>query len=430
MATQKQKKDTGSKRYTTQFGVMAGYLPTHKKHLDAWLERLVLDIAKEKTTQKNIPLQPTVQALANLLETDGIVRMYVTEMIEEVPPKNKKIRNTTELLEALNFIIQRAPEFGCEHSVAFPMSALFTYMMFTPAGEAAFINVAFNAAIRDILKAWCDYLDSPASRNVLNTGEHGWLSPCAYEKNDLTVFIIPDKKDKYWGFKSYNDYFHREINLLYRPIQGGNNSKVIVSANDGTVYNIQRKVKKTDTFWIKSQPYSLTDMLDNSPYTDRFVGGDVFQAFLSGANYHRFRSPVSGTVREARIVDGLMFSELHSEGFDKDAGIKSQGFEAAVNTRGLVFIESDDAAIGMVCVIPIGITEISSVAFRKEIIPQAGKYAHVNKGEELGWFSYGGSTLCVVFQPGVIKKFIAQGSASALKIGDPVNVNGQIALAY
>ena len=429
MPTQKQKTDPGAKRYTTKFGVMGGYLPTHKKHLDAWLKRLMLDVAKEKETRKDIPYQPTVQALADLLETDGIVRMYVTEMINEVPLKTRKIGNTTELLDALNHIIQRAPEFDCEHSVAFPMSALFTDMMFTPAGEAAFRNTAFNAAIRNILKAWCHFLDSPASRNVLNTGEHGWLSPCAYEKNDLAVFMIPDKNDPHWGFTSYNAYFHREINLLYRPIQGVNNSKVIVSPNDGTVYNIQRKVKKTDTFWIKSQPYSLTDMLDNSPYTDRFVGGDVFQSFLSGANYHRWRSPVSGTVREARIVDGLMFSELHSEGFDPDAGIKSQGFEASVNTRGLVFIESDDPAIGMVCVIPIGITEISSVAFRKEIIPQGGNYPHVTKGEELGWFSYGGSTLCVVFQPGVVKKFIAQGSGSPLKNGDPVNVNSQIALA-
>ena len=310
------------------------------------------------------------------------------------------------------------------------MSALFTYMMFTPAGEAAFRNAAFNAAIRNILKAWCHYLDSPASRNVLNTGEHGWLSPCACEKNDLAVFIIPDKNAPHWGFTSYNAYFHREINLLYRPIQGLNDSKVIVSANDGTVYNIQRNVKKTDTFWIKSQPYSLSDMLDNSVFTDRFVGGDVFQAFLSGANYHRFRSPVSGTVREARVVDGLMFSELHSEGFDEDAGIKSQGFEASVNTRGLVFIESDDPAVGMVCVMPIGITEISSVAFRKEIVPQGGKYAHVKKGEELGWFSYGGSTLCVVFQPGVIREFRTQGAASPLKIGDTIDVNEQIALAY
>jgi phosphatidylserine decarboxylase len=424
----KQKTGDNTKWYSTKFGVMAGYMPGHSKHIAAWFKLLAQNIVKEKKGKKVAILQPSVQNLANLLETDGIVRMYVTQMIDQVEPKNKKIKNTAELLEALNYIIQRAPEFNCDAKLrnAFPMSTLFVYMMFTPAGEAAFRNAAFNEAIRKILKAWCNYLDLPASRNVLNTGPYGWLSPCAAKVNDLGVFLIPDKKDPHWGFTSYNDYFHREINLLYRPIEGRNNSKVIVSANDGTVYNIQRQVKKTDTFWIKAQPYSLNEMLNNSIYTDRFVGGDVFQAFLSGANYHRWRSPVSGTIKEAKIVDGLMFSELHSEGFDPDAGIFSQGYESSVNTRGLVFIESDDKGIGMVCVIPIGITEISSVQIGKNIKP--GK--HVNKGDELGNFSYGGSTLCVVFQPGVVKEFIAQGAAKKLKIGDTINVNAQIAVTY
>ncbi len=412
--------------YSQKFGVMAGYMPGHRKYLAAWFNGLKENMAKEKRKAKTIILHPAVQDLARLLETDGIVRMYVTEMINQVPLQHRKIVNTTELLEALNFIIQMAPAYNADPNLrnAFPMSTLFVYMMFTPAGEAAFRNAAFNAAIRKILKVWCDYLDSPASCNVLNTGQYGWLSPSAYIFNDLKVFIIPDKKAPHWGFKSYNDYFHREINLLYRPIEGYNNSKVIVSANDGTVYNIQRQVKRTDTFWIKAQPYSLTDMLDNSIYTNRFVGGDVFQAFLSGANYHRWRSPVSGTVKEAKIVNGLMFSELHSEGFDSGGGILSQGYEASVNTRALVFIESDDKAIGMICVIPIGITEISSVTIGPSIKP--GK--HVNKGDELGYFSYGGSTLCTVFQPGVVKEFIVQGAAGKLKKGDTIKVNGQIAL--
>jgi phosphatidylserine decarboxylase len=428
MATKKKKISINTKWYTTKFGVMAGYMAGHHKQINEWFTLLAKNISKEKKSKKAaIIYKPSVQELANLIDSDAIVRMYVTRMIEEVPLINRQIKSVAELLDALNYIIQRSPEFHCPPaaSTAFPMSNLFVYMMFTPSGEAAFRNFTFNAAIRKILQEWCKFLDSLASRYVLNTGTNGWLSPCAYKVNELQFFLIPDKKVPYWGFKSYNDYFHRQINLLYRPIQGQSDSKVIVSANDGTVYNIQRNVKKTDTFWIKSQPYSLSDMLNGSTYTNSFVGGDVFQAFLSGANYHRWRSPVSGTIKEARIVNGLMFSELHSEGFDPDAGTLSQGFEASVNTRGLVFIDSDDKKVGMVCVIPIGITEISSVTLGATIKP--GK--HVNKGDELGKFSYGGSTLCLVFQPGVIKEFITQNPTAKLKIGDLINVNAQIAIA-
>jgi phosphatidylserine decarboxylase len=281
----------------------------------------------------------------------------------------------------------------------------------------------FNSAIRNILQAWCNYLDSPASQDVLNTGEYGWLSPSAYEFNKLNEFIIPDKNAPHWGFTSYNAYFHRQINLAYRPLASPNDPKVIVSANDGTMYNLSRRVKKSDTFWIKSQPYSLVNMLDNSQYTDHFVGGDVMQSFLSGANYHRWRAPISGKIVEARIINGLMFSELHSEGFDPQAGIFSQGFEASVNTRGLVIIESEDPIIGKVAVIPIGITEISSITIGVKVGQQ------VKKGEELGYFSYGGSTLCLVFQPKAIKRFTVKAPTTKNPTGEAINVNAQIAIA-
>jgi phosphatidylserine decarboxylase len=280
------------------------------------------------------------------------------------------------------------------------MSSLFVYMMFTPAGEAAFRNENFNDAIRYILQDWCDFLDSPESQYVLNTGEFGWLSPSAYAYNKLDEFVIPDRDAPHWGFESFNDYFHRQVKPDLRPVAQPNNPKVIVSANDGTVWDIQRNVKYSDTFWIKSQPYSLVDILAHHPLTDQFVGGDVFQSFLSGANYHRWRAPISGTVIYAEVIDGLMFSELHSLGFDSNAGTMSQGYETAVNTRGLVIIQSPDPVVGMVCVIPVGITEISSVTIQVEV----GQT--VDKGEELGYFSYGGSTLALVFQPGAIKKFL------------------------
>jgi len=95
-----------------------------------------------------------------------------------------------------------------------------------------------------------------------------------------------------------------------------------------------------------------------------------------------------------------------------------------VNTRGLVFVESPDPAIGMVCVIPIGITEISSVSFS---VKQGDKVA---KGDELGYFSYGGSSMAVVFQPKAIKCFtVPQNTSGNQDSGPPIFVNAQIAIA-
>ncbi len=35
-------------------------------------------------------------------------------------------------------------------------------------------------------------------------------------------------------------------------------------------------------------------MLDNDPLVDKFVGGTIYQAFLSALSYHRWHAPVSG----------------------------------------------------------------------------------------------------------------------------------------
>lgn len=410
-------------KYQRMFGRVAGYLPKDRGAIDEFHAALKKTIGSPKKKRKHAP---SVAALAHLIEVNGIVHMYVSEMIEQTPEAHKTIENIAELLLALDEIVTTAPLYNPDPNKInnFPMSALFTYMMMTPAGEAAFRDVAFNDAIRVILKEWCTYLDSRDSLYVLNTKENGWLSPAAYQTNELYQFVIPDPRDRHWGWQSFNDYFHREIKSECRPVIAPDDPKVIVSANDGTIYKIARKVKRLERFWVKGQPYSLINMLHDDKFVDRFVGGDVFQSFLSGADYHRWRAPIAGTVVKAEVVDGLMFSDAESAGPDPTAATFSQGYESSVNTRGLVFIESDDPTIGLVCVMPIGITEISSVTIKVA----AGQ--RVAKGDELGYFSYGGSSMCLLFQPGAIKRFtVGIDPRHGPDNGPPITVNAQIAVA-
>lgn len=408
--------------YRNHFAYIAGYLPRDREMVDAWLA----DLGRKLETAPKKPHSPAVLALAELLKNDPIARMYVEQMIKQQPKAHQTVTSTADLFAALTHIVTTAPTYtpGPSQSDAFPMSNLFTYMMMTPAGEAAFRYPPFNTAIAVILREWCDFLDSPKSRYVLNNGPTGWLNQQAYWYNKLYEFVIPDKSAPHWGWKSFNAFFHREIQKSARPIAEPGNPKVIVSANDGTVYNIADNVQPTAQFWVKGQPYSLYDMLQGN-YVDRFAGGMVFQSFLSGADYHRWRSPIDGTVRMAYVADGLMFSDARSAGYDDTAATYSQGYETSVNTRGLVFVESHDPTIGMVCVMPIGITEISSV----KITAKVG--AKVKKGDELGYFSYGGSSMALVFQPGAIDRFTVPNRPPTTNPDDgpPIRVNAQIAIA-
>jgi phosphatidylserine decarboxylase len=409
-------------RYRALFGYRAGYLPADFEALLDWQRELKEAVEQENLDDPDRPVCASVTALARLIAGDGIVRMYVDGMIDDVPPKDRTVEDIPDLLDHLDHVVRMTPKWETDPKkrVFFPMSALFGQMMITDAGEAVFRHRGFNDAIRWILRDWCAFLDSFNSRDVLNEGPHGWLSPPAAEYNKLDEFLIPDRTAPHWGWPSFNAFFHREIRPDVRPIAAPHDPKVIVSANDGTVYKIEQRVSEEARFWLKGQPYSLANMLAGSAYVDRFIGGDVFQTFLSGADYHRWHAPVDGIVREAVVVDGLMFSNAESAGPDPK-GILSQGYQTAVNTRGLIFIESDDPIIGLVCCIPVGITEISSITLGVQ------RGDRVRKGEELGYFSYGGSSMAVVFQPGAIRQFTV-GDAAPDKVV-PVQVNAQIALA-
>lgn len=389
-------------RYQNSFGVRAGYLPRDRSVLDQWHAELVESIPDDPSNAAIV--HRSVQQFAELLDRDPIVRMYVTQMVvqaaelPEQPQRRWTVTTVAELIAALDQIVAMAPTY---RKLAFPMSALFAYMMMTAAGEAVFRMPAMNAALRLMLREWCAFLNSPQSQSVLTTAPGGWLSPEAEQQLRLDDFVV-DKADPHWGFKSWNDFFHRQIKLDLRPVSYPGDPRIVVSANDGHVYNFASNVQRHDEFWAKAQSYSLGDML-NGKYLERFIhgsrGADVIQSFLSGNDYHRFTSPIDGVVRHVEVVEGLMFSNAEVAGPDPGAGVLSQGYEVSVNTRGLVFIESGPGGPGMVCVIPIGITEVSSV----ELHVKSG--AAVRKGDPLGWFSFGGSTLCMVFEPGAIDHY-------------------------
>ena len=126
------------------------------------------------------------------------------------------------------------------------------------------------------------------------------------------------------------------------------------------------------------------DMLAFDTLAERFVGGTIYQAFLSALSYHRWHAPISGTIKRAYVVDGTYFSEPLFEDFtetqraDPHGECTSQEYISAVATRAIVFIEADNPKIGMVAFIGVGMTEVSTC----DITVKDGQ--KVKKGDQLG----------------------------------------------
>jgi len=126
---------------------------------------------------------------------------------------------------------------------------------------------------------------------------------------------------------------------------------------------------------------------------------------------------VSGTIKSTEIVNGTYYSETLAAGMDIGGPDLSQGYITNVATRAIIFIEADDP-VGLMCIIPVGMAEISSCVIDPKIQPGY----KIEKGEELGYFQFGGSTHCLVFRPGVIKDFKATEN-------EKINMGKQIATA-
>jgi phosphatidylserine decarboxylase len=377
----------------------AGWLP-EQEALESWLAG-----HRERVEAKGgqVVLHPVITEFQELIDTDPVVRLHLDQMIAQVPPskpyRQRHLKDVPQLLRLINEVLTMAPEFG-DNTVTLPLNAILDWAMGTPAGFAAFRDPRVNTMLSEILAAWCEFLSGPDSRYVLNDSPSGWKCAAARQAVGIEQFEH-DPADGYWGFASWNDFFTRRFKDGVRPVASPDDDTVIVSACESTPYRISTDVARQDRFWVKNQPYSLGDMLANDDAVDQFVGGTVYQAFLSATNYHRWHSPVSGTIVRAFLKPGTYYSEADSQGTDAEDPVNSQAYLAHVATRAIYLIEADDPVIGLMAFIPVGMSEVSSC----NILPTMTPGTHVAKGEELGYFQFGGSTHCLVFRPGVIADF-------------------------
>jgi phosphatidylserine decarboxylase len=378
-----------------------GWLPGSQDALESWLAG-----HSERVAAKGdqVPLHPVLAEFQALIDGDPIVRLYLNEMIAQVPRnrhyRKRHLESVPQLLRLINEVLTMAPEYSQDAMVVLPLGAILDWTMGTPAGFAAFRDQRVNAMLKKILTVWCEFLSSGDSRYVLNDSPSGWKGEAARRAIGIEQYQH-DPDDEFWGFTSWNDFFTRRLADGARPVDAPDDDSVIVSACESTPYGLAVNVQRQDRFWIKNQPYSLLDMLAGDESVDQFVGGTVYQAFLSATNYHRWHSPVAGTIVRAFVQEGTYYSEADSEGADAVEPRNSQSYLAHVAARAIIVIEADNPAIGLMAFVPVGMSEVSSCLIDPKIQPGY----HVAKGEELGYFQFGGSTHCLVFRPGAIDTF-------------------------
>ena len=372
-------------------------------------------------------LLPVVLNFKNAVEESAELTMLFHQMFQEVPEFHSDatavnpappFNDYLQMFRALNAILTRAPEFNESALVGCPLNAILVWAMATPSGCAAFLNDTVNFHLKQILDHWAQFLESSESCCVLREDpERGWFGERAMRM--MPGFAEQFKCDPtkpHYGFKSWDHFFTREFRDGVRPVAAPDDDRVIVNACESAPYNIQRDVQFQDHFWIKSQNYSLRHMLGNDPQASAFVGGTVYQAFLSATSYHRWHSPVNGRIVKAFVKPGTYFSQALVMGWDEAGPNNSQAYIAEVATRAIIFIQADNPDIGLMVFLGVGMGEVSSCDITVEVGQQ------VKKGQQIGMFHYGGSTHCLIFGPHVKIEFDLRGQIPSMEATNlPVN---------
>ena len=209
------------------------------------------------------------------------------------------------------------------------------------------------------------------------------------------------------NWKTFNQFFARYLKSPdMRPISSPNLDSVVISFADSEPQGVW--AIDSNSFLIEdvgvpvksSTLNSISNLIgEDSEYKDAFANGTFTHSFLNVNDYHRYHFPVSGIIKEVRIIPGInptggefwWDEENKRYAFNPNAKLGWQ----SVETRGCVIVETNE--YGYVALMPIGMVAVNSVNLEETVTPGA----IVKKGDMLGHFAFGGSDFIMIFQDGV-----------------------------
>ena len=256
--------------------------------------------------------------------------------------------------------------------------------------------------------AWGDWLDT----------EESW--------NDTYYNIVASDPD--WGltegwygegnqWRTFNEFFARSlVSPDVRPIA---DTEVVSPADSWPkatwqIDDANQLVYPADVQIKTAKISDIAQLIGNdSQYKDAFAGGTLTHTFLDVNCYHRYHAPVDGKLLELRTVPGV------SAGGGYTLWDNEQKLYYYVNDIGFQMVETRSCAIietpeyGLVAMLPVGMSQICSVNW----IPSLHVGQQLKRGDEMGYFMFGGSDIVMLFQRDVDVEIVHDNSETMLLMG-------------
>lgn len=216
-------------------------------------------------------------------------------------------------------------------------------------------------------------MDAPASRAK--------IAPFL-AKYDVDTSEFADTPD---AFRTFNEFFYRKLKPQARPIAAGENE--VIFPADGR-HLVLPHIAACDAFFIKGIRFDLAALLGDATTAKRYEHGCMLISRLCPVDYHRFHFPCSGTPGASKQINGPLYSV-------SPIALRKRPSILWENKREITTLRT--SRLGNVLLLEVGATCVGSIV--QTFTPDAA----ISKGDEKGYFRFGGSCFITIFEPGKIR---------------------------
>jgi len=247
---------------------------------------------------------------------------------------------------------------------------------------------------------------------------YGWYLDQRISRRKIYPFVnkfdldlsIAEKNVK--EFSSFNDFFYRKLKPSARSVDPHKES--LISLGDGKLLayehiNLDRLVQ------VKGITYSLQELIKNPGVASKYHRGTCLILRLCPTDYHRFHFIDSGICEPSHRIKGAYYS-VNPVALQKVEKLFCE------NKREWSIFHSDH--FGDILTIEVGATFVGS------IIQTYTPHQKVARGDEKGYFKFGGSTVLLFFEENKVRidpEIIEQtklGYETYILFGEKIGVQG------
>ncbi|MGI6226392.1 MAG: phosphatidylserine decarboxylase [Peptococcales bacterium] len=219
---------------------------------------------------------------------------------------------------------------------------------------------------------------------------YGKLQDLPFSSRKISNFVrdygidMSDYKLSIADFKTFNEFFYRELKEGARPVD--TNPNRLISPADGRLLafiNIDPK----KVVQVKGSTYALAELIGDEKLAREYTGGVCFIIRLCPVDYHRFHFPAQGISEASQVIKGNYYSV-------NPIALRNKAKLYCQNKRELTIFHSEH--FGDILFLEVGATCVGSIV--QTYKPQF----KVEKGEEKGYFKFGGSTVVLFLKPQVV----------------------------